>query len=516
MKKVSEKQISKRLLVTALSVALLISVSGISAVAEEGQEPLIMVSMGDSYSSGEGIEPFYGQDDDISVKVTNPDWLAHRSEMSWSGMLKLPGVDKTMADHKDEYWYFVAASGAVTDNFKYIFEKEYDREGNKGHYILEPQLSIFDKLGENAVDYVTLTIGGNDVGFADIIQACVVGSRTLNIGGLEDKFDYTWDKYEAEGGIKDKIRDAYESVAEKAGSQAQIIVAGYPQLLSKDGSGVTISKSEAQLVNENVSKFNNALEKIVESCRGDGMNISFVSVEQGFKEHEAYSDDPYINSVIYFARSEDLKDMQITSAYSVHPNKNGAAVYADYVQTRINELEEMKKTENSEEGKELTDASEATEDEIEAEAKHFSGIVLKPEDVVLKMFDALQTGDYDTVAECLDPATEQQIDFLGGIVSKLAGVFTGESMSWGELLFEVAGATDVDVIECYSENLVVESNLDLINAFVPKIPGVRNLFCTEADVYVKYRYKFDNQYYTKEETCHVRRYEWSGWRVETK
>lgn len=41
------------------------------------------------------------------------------------------------------------------------------------------------------------------------------------------------------------------------------------------------------------------------------------------------------------------------------------------------------------------------------------GAVVRPEDVVLKMFDALKKGDYEEAAEYLDPATEQQLDFWG-------------------------------------------------------------------------------------------------------
>lgn len=70
------------------------------------------------------------------------------------------------------------------------------------------------------------------------------------------------------------------------------------------------------------------------------------------------------------------------------------------------------------------------------------------------------------------------------------------------------------MIDCYSENLIMESNVDIFSAWLPKIPGLNNLVCTEADVNVKYRYKYENQYYTVEEKYHVRRYEWSGWRIE--
>ena len=35
----------------------------------------VVVSLGDSYSSGEGVEPFYGQD---THRKKNQDWLAQR------------------------------------------------------------------------------------------------------------------------------------------------------------------------------------------------------------------------------------------------------------------------------------------------------------------------------------------------------------------------------------------------------------------------------------------------------
>lgn len=71
----------KRILIVFLLVSLgLYSTSMIGYAAEDENKQKIMVSLGDSYSSGEGIEPFYGQNEKISKKVNNPDWLAHRSE----------------------------------------------------------------------------------------------------------------------------------------------------------------------------------------------------------------------------------------------------------------------------------------------------------------------------------------------------------------------------------------------------------------------------------------------------
>ena len=50
----------------------------------------IVVSLGDSYASGEGVEPFYGQDQiDYKNNIFPEDWRAHRSENSWSSKLHL-------------------------------------------------------------------------------------------------------------------------------------------------------------------------------------------------------------------------------------------------------------------------------------------------------------------------------------------------------------------------------------------------------------------------------------------
>lgn len=500
-----------------LLIFVLVSTSDIRVLAaeEENIKPKIMVSLGDSYSSGEGIEPFFGQYEDIHDKIKNEDWLAHRSMESWPGMLTLPSNEGTMIENKDTYWYFKAASGAVTDNFKYAFTKTYNNQGNKGRYNLDPQLAIFDELEVNSVDYVTLTIGGNDVDFAGIIQSCVLGSTYLNIGGLSDKLDYTWDLFYANGGIKDKLYDAYESVSEKAGDQAHIIVAGYPKLIDDNGKRFCFSKEETELVNKNVSDFNDAIENIVNKCWEDGMNISFVSVENAFEGHGAYSDDSYINGIIVPSKNEDLNDIDIKSAYSMHPNKKGAKAYAECVQARIDEIEKEERIVQSQKNEmDLSENPKALESEINAKAKHFNGIILQPEDVVLKLFDSLQNGDYEKAAECLEPAVEQQIDFWGGIASTLTSLFTGKYITWGQIVLEAAGATDVEVIECYSDNYVMESNVDFISEWIPKMPGLKKLICTEADVYVKYRYEYGGEYRIKEDTCHVKRYGWAGWRIE--
>lgn len=353
-----------------LTVGEIVSANLITAYADENDivSDRIIVSLGDSYSSGEGIEPFYDQEMPLQQKVKSPDWLAHRSQNAWGGMLTLEDNGKTieMAKSRKSHWYFAAVSGAVTDNIRKTSEeqkgkhpagsqkKDYKRGTGaplspflcEGTEYLAPQLDIFDSLGSQKADYVTLTIGGNDADFTGIVMCMALTTSYLTPNAISYKLDKVWKKFYEPSGIKENLKDTYKRIAEEAGDQAHIIVAGYPKLFYEKGADYymspVIDKQEVNKVNGSVSRFNYEISKIVEDSQKENLNIEFVSVEKGFDGHEAYSDDPYINEIIPGARSQDLMDSSPVSAYSMHPNLKGAQIYANCVQKAINDWEEKK------------------------------------------------------------------------------------------------------------------------------------------------------------------------------
>jgi hypothetical protein len=330
-----------RLLSAAMALLILAGSGTMDVKADETgvkDGDIFVVSLGDSYSSGEGIEPFYGQDRN---RTGNADWIAHRSEKSWPSMLSVPGLSGTLADHRGTNWFFAAASGATTKELSDSFDKTYSRNGKSGTYTLAPQLDVFQDIPENADCYVTMTIGGNDVDFAKIITTAVLDTSSSFISSspvlLSIKMKWVWKKFYAEGGTRENLKNAYLDVAEKAGDNAKIIIAGYPQLIDGNG-GEFFSKSEAQTINENVSRFNDELMGLVDECWDEGIEIYFVPVEDAFSGHEAYSGDPYINSIIFGSQEQDLTWYCATSAYSIHPNEQGAKAYAKCVQAKIDEI----------------------------------------------------------------------------------------------------------------------------------------------------------------------------------
>ena len=335
--------------------------AGHGAARAEAREPVV-VSMGDSYSSGEGVEPFYGQEKLMVERQYDRDWLAHRSWESWPGKLWMPGLEGPLRDHRGTNWYFVAASGAEV---KHLYEnqwKEYDREGIWGSQPLYPQMNIFVDLAREGkqVDFVTLTLGGNDAGFVDVIKTAATEFKlgVFPTFKLEERLAYTWAYFwNEEYGIRKQLHDAYMNIAVATGFDpnarsggAHIFVVGYPQLLStnffKNG-GQFFSIAEAIEINVNVHQFNEEIRKLVEQCRDqEGMDIEFVSVEEAFAGHEAYSDDPYLYHVMLIPNDQDLVDNNgtnlpgvnklVPSSYSMHPNFDGILVYQQCVQRAIN------------------------------------------------------------------------------------------------------------------------------------------------------------------------------------
>ena len=78
--------------------------------------------------------------------------------------------------------------------------------------------------------------------------------------------------------------------------------------------------------------------------------MNFVSVIEAFEGHEAYSDDKtketkqYIRPVEFKKYPDDLvekmniKERDVATSYSMHPNKYGIQAYASCVQEKIEQL----------------------------------------------------------------------------------------------------------------------------------------------------------------------------------
>ncbi len=129
-----------------------------------------------------------------------------------------------------------------------------------------------------------------------------------------------------------------------------------------------------------------------------------------------------------------------------------------------------------------------------------------PEGVVLKLYEALQKGDYNTVVECFDPETGKAFKLLGKVDTFLSGYsLIGESL-WMPLLLSEAEIKDVAIVDCYATE---------INR-VPIWDKVLNHSHDEAYVTAETRIEYQGEEYIIVEKFHVKDYGtiFSDWRIE--
>jgi hypothetical protein len=192
---------------------------------------------------------------------------------------------------------------------------------------------------------VTVSIGGNDVGFVEILKLAAMNGpfSSALYENLDKKLLHFYDP----GSTHDDILDACLRIHDAA-PNATIIVTGYPGLLSPDSSvGCPLfNYYECAYIDGAVSEFNKRIRLLVEECRkGYDVDIVYCSVEEAFFGHEAYSlyDPSFINPIMLGKRAQDLterinlKKGDLISNYSMHPNEAGLQAYAQCVQKKIND-----------------------------------------------------------------------------------------------------------------------------------------------------------------------------------
>lgn len=312
----------------------------------------VIVSMGDSYSAGEGIQPFYGSR--YSEGWELKDWLAHRSEGSWGGQLRLPDVGSMSSskypENANPHWYFVASSGAVTWNITGGQEKDYYKwdETTNGPVVdtetIDPQIDIFNETQRRQIvpDYITITMGGNDLGFVEILKTAAANCVYIDPCSLTKRLSEAVDdlsNFEIKDGMveevktensnesnelqsDDKVRDRIKKIYFKIDEASRIgddhpciLVAGYPHLLKEDAfkdnknagdfvNALTIfNPSDAQQINMAIDIYTKVLKNIVEECQDEGLRIEYVDINErfdgfdGFDGHEVNTPEPWINGI---------------------------------------------------------------------------------------------------------------------------------------------------------------------------------------------------------------------------
>jgi hypothetical protein len=319
--------------------------------ADETKSPDSWVATGDSYSSGTGIPSAAGD-------------CLRAEELAYPGLVR---QRLTAGAGSLDPWRFTACSGHRSRDLY----NTRDADGFHG------PLSDEAGLGGQRVDLITLTFGGNDIGFADVIFDClgidtdelkdatatgatsgivaddVIGAWTRSYG-CEVGEDELSRRVEALGDPSQPLpRDAGQRLPDDTpGSLAEfyrhihdehltedghLVVLGYPQLFAPSNEwdgwfGAVCSgfrRSEADMLRRVGEELNAQLRDQVDAAAGGGRNIHYLPVAPAFDGHERCSEgDPFLHGFSLVNRGRG----------SFHPNPTGHFQMAELLDTRIHDL----------------------------------------------------------------------------------------------------------------------------------------------------------------------------------
>ncbi len=225
------------------------------------------VALGDSYSSGVGTRVF---------------------EESSGSCKRSP----------DAYGPKIAAARGYTLNFEAC-------SGAKSTEVNEKQLGHLS----STTALVTITIGGNDAGFSNVIINCALYFFTYG-GAINEANEFIAKK------LPGLLETTYKDIRAKA-STAEVIVLGYPKLFTKEGATCNVNF----LTSGNEKKMNETAEKLdaVIKGRAEAMKFKFVNPTSPFESHEVCSSVEWLNG-----QSNPLEE-------SYHPNVKGQEEFTTLV-----------------------------------------------------------------------------------------------------------------------------------------------------------------------------------------
>jgi lysophospholipase L1-like esterase len=246
------------------SAAIVVStaVAGlVTAVSAQAAAPVNYVALGDSYSSGLGAGDYISSSGscDRSTNAYPEQWADANSPASFVS---------------------VACSGATTAD------------------VLASQVSALSA----STTLVSITIGGNDAGFASVMETCVLHSTSTCVNAVK-----TAETFVA-GQLPARLDSTLQAIAADA-PNAKVVVLGYPDLydLSKSGSCIGLSTQDRTALNQGADDLDNALQAAAQANHD-----TFADVRGQFSGHEICDSGSWLHSV-------DL--LAISSSY--HPTAAG-------------------------------------------------------------------------------------------------------------------------------------------------------------------------------------------------
>lgn len=296
---------------------------------------LKLLGMGDSYISGEGaVTDILSPVGYRTNKSTDLFWFDTNSAHNGchTSLLSYPYTLGAKYFARSDY-ESVACSGATTEDI--FTQTEYIGQAETSTIDLEAEkLNILTGFAPgyiNQAEYVNkyqpentlLSIGGNDIGFSDMVTLCVL---TIS----EPCFSTKTERIELVkhiNSLHDKLVNTYTKIFDFS-PQTKLYVVGYPQV-AKDGGNcglnVHLDADEVKFSNQLIHYLNMVISRAAVSA-----GAKYVNIEDAFVGHRLCEADPENIAVHGLTRGKN----KLIATESFHPNVLGHKLIAAKVAAR--------------------------------------------------------------------------------------------------------------------------------------------------------------------------------------
>lgn len=271
------------------------------------------VALGDSYSAGEGLAPFVEGTGDLDDGGDR----CHRSNQ-YAYPLKLRFVNPTRR-------LFRACSGAEVEH---VFDEVQRHDGVSSEQGLQVKAGVLTP----DVVLITVTMGGNDLDFAKVLDRCFHTSRCVDKPYRGEESLRQWVESQL-GPLGDQLAAMYGRLRAEAPTEARVLVMGYPALFPERAPPVfdpqyadcTLlltrwSGSERQAIREWGLDLNKVIQR---TAYGSG--VEYVDTHSHFVTHEPCGTGGQWVRLVGISRDSAIRDG------SFHPRRVGQGMFAGIV-----------------------------------------------------------------------------------------------------------------------------------------------------------------------------------------
>jgi len=202
------------------------------------------VALGDSYSSGVGTGSYISSSGDCKRSTKAYPYL-------WA------------AAHAPSTFDFTACSGARTGD------------------VLSGQLGPLSA----STGLVSISIGGNDAGFSDVMTTCVLQSDSACLARINTAKAYV------DSTLPGQLNNVYSAISAKA-PNAHVVVLGYPRFYKLGTTCVGLSETKRKAINDAADYLDTATAKAAADH-----GFTFGDVRTTFTGHEICSGSSWLHSV---------------------------------------------------------------------------------------------------------------------------------------------------------------------------------------------------------------------------